>query len=100
MKKLPTHSILIQFELQEAGITFTAKAVMTERDFINEIEDLLPDLIRSDYDLTKYNGALVFAEARRRCPGTPFILVTGAVNEHRAIENTRKRHGWESQRRP
>ena len=100
MKKLPTHSILIQFELQEAGITFTAKAVMTERDFINEIEELLPDHIFSDYDLPKYNGALSFAEARRRCPGTPFILVTGAVNEHRAIENTRKRHGWKSQRRP
>jgi hypothetical protein len=47
---------------------------MTERVFINEIEDLLPDLIRSDYDLTKYNGALAFAEAGRRCPGTPFIL--------------------------
>ena len=88
MKKLPTHIILIQFELQEAGITFTAKASMTEKDFINETEDLLPDLILSDYDLPKYNGALSFTEARRRCPDTPFILVTIAVSEDLSIENT------------
>jgi hypothetical protein len=34
MKILPTHIIRIQFELQEAGITFTAKASMTEKNFI------------------------------------------------------------------
>ena len=29
---------------------------------------------------------LALAEASRRCPDTPFILVTGAVSEDRAIE--------------
>jgi hypothetical protein len=48
MKKLPTHIILIQFKLQEAGITVTAKVLMTEKDFINEIQECLPDLILSD----------------------------------------------------
>ena len=59
---------------------------MTEKDFIHEIQEFCPDLILSDYDLPKYNGALALAEARRRCPDTPFILVTGAVTEDRAIE--------------
>ena len=59
---------------------------MTEEDFIHEIQEYCPDLILSDYDLPKYNGALALAEARRRCPDTPFILVTGAVGEDRAIE--------------
>lgn len=101
MKILPTHIIRIQFELQEAGITFTAKAATTEKDFINEneTEDLLSDLILSDYDLPKYSGALSFTVARRRCPDTPFILVTIAVSEDLSIENTQKRHGWKSQRR-
>jgi hypothetical protein len=57
-------------------------------------------LILSDYCLTKYNGASDLVEARRRCPDTPLILAIGAVSENLSIENTQKRHGWKSQRRP
>jgi PAS domain S-box-containing protein len=77
---------LIQFELEEAGLPFTAKVVMTEKDYICELQECSPDLILSDYDLPSYNGSLALAEAGRRCPDTPFILVTGAVSEDRAIE--------------
>ena len=82
----PADAELVQFELQEAGLSFTSKVVMTEKDFVRELQEYCPDLILSDYDLPKYNGALALAEARRRCPDTPFILVTGAVSEDRAIE--------------
>jgi len=82
----PIDAELVQFELQEAGIVFTAIVVMAEKDYVREIQEFCPDLIFSDYDLPSYNGALALAEARRRCPDTPFILVTGAVSEDRAIE--------------
>jgi PAS domain S-box-containing protein len=82
----PADAELVQFELEEAGINFTAKVVMTEKDFIYELQESCPDIILSDYDLPKYSGALALAETRRRCPDTPFILVTGAVTEDRAIE--------------
>ena len=68
------------------GLVFTPKVVMTEEDFVRAIQEFSPDLILSDYDLPKYNGALALAEAKRRCPDTPFILVTGAVTEDRAID--------------
>jgi PAS domain S-box-containing protein len=77
---------LVQFELQDAGILFTSKVVMTEDAYVQAIQDYCPDIILSDYDLPKYNGALALAEANRRCPDTPFILVTGAVTEDRAID--------------
>ena len=77
---------LIQFELQEAGISFTATLVTTPEDYRRNLQESPPDLILSDYDLPRYNGALALAEARMRCPDTPFILVTGAVSEDRAIE--------------
>jgi PAS domain S-box-containing protein len=82
----PTDAELVQFELQEAGLVFTAEVVMTENDFIHELQAFSPDLILSDYDLPKYNGTKALAEAKKRCPDIPFILVTGAVSEDRAIE--------------
>lgn len=82
----PSDAELIQFELREAGIDFTPRIVVDETDFIREIREYCPDLILSDYDLPAYNGSLALAEASRRCPDTPFILVTGAVSEDRAIE--------------
>jgi PAS domain S-box-containing protein len=82
----PTDAELIEFELQEAGFTFTSKVVMDEKDFVRELQEFSPDLILSDYDLPHYNGALALADAKRRCPDIPFILVTGAVSEDRAIE--------------
>jgi len=82
----PVDAKLVQYELKEAGFAFTSKVVMTEKDFVHELQEFCPDLILSDYDLPKYNGALALAETRRRCPEIPFILVTGAVGEDRAIE--------------
>ena len=77
---------LVRFELEDAGIVFTAKVVAKEKDFVSGLHDFAPDLILSDYDLPQYTGALALAEAKRCCPDIPFILVTGAVSEDRAIE--------------
>ena len=82
----PVDAELVRFELEEAGFVSTVKVVMTEESFIRELQAFSPDLILSDYDLPRYNGALALAESRRRCPDIPFILVTGAVSEDRAIE--------------
>ena len=82
----PADAEMVKFELEESGIPFTAKVVMTEEDFIHELQAFSPDLILSDYDLPRYTGASALAEANRGCPDVPFILVTGAVTEERAIE--------------
>jgi len=82
----PADAELVQFELQEAGLLFTATQVTTQEDYLRNLQEFPPDLILSDYDLPRYNGALALAEARMRCPDTPFILVSGAVSEDRAIE--------------
>ena len=77
---------LVQFELEDAKIAFTAKVVMSEADFARELRESPPDLILSDYNLPNYDGALALAEAKRQLPDVPFILVTGAIGEDRAIE--------------
>ncbi len=82
----PADAELIEFELREFLSDFDLKWVKTEEDFFKELHESPPDLILSDYDLPRCNGALALADARRLCPDVPFILVTGAVSEDRAIE--------------
>jgi len=82
----PIDAELIQFEVEEAGFVFTAKVVMTEEDFLRDLQEFPPDLILSDYDLPQYTGTLALAAARKHCPDVPFILVSGAISEDRAIE--------------
>jgi CheY-like chemotaxis protein len=72
---------LVQFCLIEAGFIFTAKWTVNEKEYVRELETFHPDLILSDYDLPQYTGALALAEAKRRFPHIPFILVTGALSD-------------------
>jgi len=72
---------LVQETLLEAGIPFTAQWATNEKEFLKELEKFNPDLILSDYDLPQYNGALALAEAKKRFPDIPFILVTGALKD-------------------
>ena len=79
-----TDADLMEFELQEAQIPFMAKRVEKEADFLRCLKKCSPDLILSDYNLPQYTGSLALAEAKSCRPDTPFILVTGAINENLA----------------
>jgi two-component system, sensor histidine kinase and response regulator len=72
---------LINFELTEAGLNFTQLWVVNEEEFLLALEEFSPDLILADYDLPQYNGALALAEAKKRSPEVPFILITGALDK-------------------
>lgn len=82
----PADAEIIEFELREAGFDFTLKWVATGKEFIQSIEEEHYDLVLADYDVPGYSGLLALAEVKERSPDVPFILVTGAVTEDRAIE--------------
>ena len=44
------------------------------------------DIILADYRLATCTGIEALREARQKCPGTPFVLVSGAIGEQAAIE--------------
>ena len=71
----------MEYELMDAGLSFTSKRVWTEKAYLQGLDDFIPDLILSDYHLPQYTGTLALAEAKRRHPEVPFILVTGALGE-------------------
>ena len=44
------------------------------------------DLILSDFHLPSFTGLEALAIARKNCPSTPFILISGTIGEAAAIE--------------
>src|ERR1700722_3227329 len=45
------------------------------------------DLILSDFHLPSFTGLDALAMARKKCPDTPFILISGTIGETAAIDS-------------
>jgi two-component system, cell cycle sensor histidine kinase and response regulator CckA len=76
---------LVEYELERARIPFLARRVDTREAFLRELENFLPDVILSDYTLPRFDGMAALSLARERAPATPFLIVTGSVNEETAV---------------
>lgn len=73
-------------ELKRAGLSFEARRVQTESDFVKQITAYGPDLIVSDYSIPGFSGLLALEIAREHVPGLPFVFVSGALGEDKAVE--------------
>ncbi len=82
----PVDAELVENELREAGFVFNSKLVENKQSYIKALQNFYPDIILSDYDLPSFSGAEALQIRKEMCPEIPFILVTGAVGEERAIE--------------
>ena len=81
-----TDAELAKHTLKRGGLHFTSVQVDDEKDFIREIQHNPPDVILSDYALPGFDGYAALEIAKRLCPETPFIFVTGTMGEEVAIE--------------
>jgi two-component system, NarL family, sensor histidine kinase UhpB len=77
---------LAKHTLRRGGMHYTSVRVENEEEFIREIQDNPPDLILSDYALPGFDGYAALEIAKRMCPQTPFIFLTGTMGEEVAIE--------------
>lgn len=60
--------------------------VDSKNAFVKMIETYFPDIIISDYNMPSFDGLSALKIAREMCPETPFIIVTGSINEDTAVE--------------
>jgi PAS domain S-box-containing protein len=75
---------LIRIELQEAGFELAWRRVQTEPDFVAALDEPW-DLIISDYQMPGFDGLRAFTLFKERGLETPFIFVSGALGEERAV---------------
>jgi two-component system sensor kinase len=85
LEDVPMDAELVEYELRRSSIPFDARCVDTRADFERELDQFQPDLILSDYTLPRFDGMSALSVARERAPTTPFLIVTGSVNEETAV---------------
>lgn len=76
---------LLSFELKKS-YQLTLKRVETKEDYLTQIKEFNPKIIISDYNLPSFNGIEALNIRQMEVPLTPFILVTGSINETTAVE--------------
>ncbi|MGE5682859.1 MAG: response regulator, partial [Bacillota bacterium] len=82
----PSDAELIEYEIKKSGIQYELCRVMTREDLLIKLREFSPDIILSDYSLPQFNGMSALLLSKQMHPETPFILVTGSVNEETAVE--------------
>ncbi|NWF76568.1 MAG: EAL domain-containing protein [Nitrospirae bacterium] len=77
---------LIEREIQKVLPECTFQQVETEEAFLNALDEFKPDIIISDYMMPLFDGLTALKLTLEKTPLTPFIIVTGSVNEDTAVE--------------
>ncbi len=72
--------------LNKGGFHFTDKVVDSKEEFLSAMTDFEPELILCDYSMPRLDGMRALLIRKEMAPLTPFILVTGSVNEEVAVE--------------
>jgi PAS domain S-box-containing protein len=77
---------LISAQLEEAGLSVHLERADSRDSFQRALGRGGYDLILSDYNIPGFDGLSALTTARRLLPDTPFLFVSGALGEERAIE--------------
>ncbi len=86
VEDLPTDAGLCEREVRQVLPKSEFQCVETEEDFVNALDTFQPHLILSDYSMPQFTGMRALLIARERVPETPFIILTGSMNEDTAVE--------------
>jgi len=82
----PLDAELIQARLERDGLGVALTRVDSDDAFTHALADHRHELILSDYNIPGFHGLTALELARRTRPQLPFIFVSGALGEERAIE--------------
>jgi signal transduction histidine kinase len=86
----PLDAELIRSQLGRSGLAFDVLRAIGRDDFLTALQSPdCCDLILSDFSLPGFDGLSALALAREHCPEVPFLFVSGAIGEERAIETLR-----------
>jgi transcriptional regulator with GAF, ATPase, and Fis domain len=90
LEDVAAHAELMERELRNAEMVFSARRVVTRAAFFAALRDFNPDLILADYSLPSFDGITALSIAQEQCSDVPFVFVSGALGEELAIETLKQ----------
>ncbi len=72
--------------LKKEDWVMDTRVVCDEEGFISELDNFFPDIILSDYNLPRFNGLDALRVVKKKKLLTPFIIVTGSLDEETAVD--------------
>ena len=85
LEDVPSDAELVERGLRSAGVEFISTRVDSQDSFREALDRFVPEIILADYLLPAFDGESALAIAREKVPNVPFIFVTGALGEERAV---------------
>ncbi len=86
VEDLPTDAELTMREVRKILPDSEFLCVETQADFLAALADFSPDIILCDYKLPQFDGLSALALSQTHAPDTPFIVVTGSMDEYTAVD--------------
>src|SRR2546428_6033387 len=86
LEDVPADAALVERHLTKAGLEFVSQRVDTRARFEEALREFGPDIILSDHGLPGFDGSAALQFVKERFPTLPVILVTGSLNEEKAVE--------------
>lgn len=80
----PHDEELVRRALSKAGLSFTARAARTQRDFEGSLKDFAPDIVLLDYAVPGFGGLLGLKTVQEKLPEVPCVIVSGSLDEETA----------------
>src|SRR6185436_19871647 len=78
---------LVAMLLRQEEFKADIERVETRNEFLSALKGRTFDVILSDFSLPAFDGKTALSLAREKCPGTPFLFVSGTLGEDAAIES-------------
>lgn len=77
---------LLRLQLKKLDLKFKLDVVDQKKEFIEHLENQLPDVIISDYNLPGFTGMEALDLVRENNVELPFILISGFIGEEKAVD--------------
>lgn len=86
LEDLATDAELEEREVRKVCPHVEFLVVETRDDFVAALDTFAPDIVLSDFKLPQFDGLSALKLARENRPDTPFIVVTGSMDEDTAVK--------------
>lgn len=86
LEDVETDAQIIEDDLREAGLKFSARRVVTREEYTLALVDFSPDIVLADNSLPAFDAQGALKIARKVDPLLPVIIVTGSMIDDKAVE--------------